>query len=137
QVHDSEGWAEVPVGLRLKVKLRRIRNAPDFDVLFVGGPDRDIRVSHVWNHGGELKDLFFDASQRFLFLLDLLRYNLHFIAFFADIGLLPDQLGNLFGSAVPQLPQGFDLMDDTFPLRVEALEYLDVERKAFVGQSFT
>ena len=50
---------------------------------------------------------------------------------------LPYQLRNFFRRGVPQLAQAFDLVDDTFPFRIDPLECLDIEGKALVGKPFT
>ena len=92
------------MGLWWEIEARRIANAANFHVLFVGGTNRDFRIRQIGYRGSKLKQFFFDGPEGFFFVFDLLGHHLHFVAFVRYVNLLPQQFSNVLRRRVPQLP---------------------------------
>src|SRR6059036_1022353 len=101
EIEDSQGRAKVPMGFRGKIEAWRIAHAPDLDILLVGGTDGNGRIRQIGHRRGELKQFFLDNPERLFLILNLLGYELHFVALGGDVHFLAKQFGDLFRRGVP------------------------------------
>src|SRR5262249_28283703 len=130
EIHDAQGGTQIPVCLRFEFELRRFTDAADLDVLILGKPDRDFGSRDVGNPCDKLEELVFDATKRFLLILDLLRFGLHFITFGRYVNFFLELSGDLVRGGVTELTEPLDLVNSSFSLTIQPLKRLYVQRKS-------
>src|SRR5262249_20827018 len=96
EIENSERGDHVPMRFRFEFETGDFADAAHLDVLVFGQTDGNYGIRQIRHRGDELEDLLFYGPQRIVFVFDLLRYSLHFIAFLVDIDLLSSETRNFF-----------------------------------------